>query len=92
MLNRAALKEVRILPGLFRRRMDLNEAYLLELDSTCLLQNFYLEAGIILPVSFAATSWATGSPRRPRFAHAVTNRSSGQNWTILFLNSPAVSS
>ena len=49
MLNRASLKDVRILPGLFRRRMDLNEAYLLELDSTCLLQNFYLEAGVILP-------------------------------------------
>ncbi len=49
MLKRAALKDVRVLPGLFRRRMDLNEAYLLELDSGCLLQNFYLEAGIILP-------------------------------------------
>ena len=49
MLKRAALKDVRVLPGLFRQRMDLNEAYLLELDSGCLLQNFYLEAGIILP-------------------------------------------
>ena len=49
MLNRAPLNKVRILPGLFRRRMDLNEAYLMELDSDCLLQNFYLEAGIILP-------------------------------------------
>ena len=49
MLNRALLKDVRILPGLFRRRMALNEDYLMELDSTCLLQNFYLEAGIILP-------------------------------------------
>ena len=41
--------KVSILPGLFRRRMDLNEAYLLELDSGCLLQNFYIEAGIIPP-------------------------------------------
>ena len=49
MLNRVPLRNVRILPGLFRHRMDLNEAYLMELDSTCLLQNFYLEAGIILP-------------------------------------------
>ena len=49
MLHRATLKDVRMLPGLFLRRMDLNEAYLMELDSTCLLQNFYLEAGIILP-------------------------------------------
>ncbi len=49
MLNRASLQDVRILPGLFRRRMELNDAYLMELDSTCLLQNFYLEAGIQLP-------------------------------------------
>ena len=49
MLNRALIKDVRILPGLFRRRMTLNEEYLMELDSVCLLQNFYLEAGIILP-------------------------------------------
>ena len=29
--------------------MDVNRQYLLELDTNCLLQNFYLEAGIILP-------------------------------------------
>lgn len=29
--------------------MDVNRQYLLELDANCLLQNFYLEAGIILP-------------------------------------------
>lgn len=40
---------VKILPGIFRERMDVNRSYLLELDSTCLLQNYYLEAGIILP-------------------------------------------
>ena len=40
---------VKILPGVFRERMDVNRRYLLELDSNCLLQNFYLEAGIILP-------------------------------------------
>ena len=49
MLTRAPVRNVRILPGLFRRRMDLNESYLMELDSVCLLQNFYLEAGIQLP-------------------------------------------
>ena len=49
MLTRAPSGSVRILPGLFSRRMDLNEAYLMELDSGCLLQNFYLEAGITLP-------------------------------------------
>ena len=40
-------KDVHLLPGLFERRMKLNEAYLMELDPACLLQNFYLEAGII---------------------------------------------
>lgn len=35
--------------GIFRRRMDINRSYLLELDSQSLLQNFYLEAGIIMP-------------------------------------------
>ena len=42
-------KEVKMLPGLFRSRMELNEAYLMELDAGCLLQNFYIEAGIIPP-------------------------------------------
>ena len=49
MLNRAPLSDVKILPGLFKSRMKLNEDYLMELDSVCLLQNFYLEAGIQLP-------------------------------------------
>ena len=49
MLSRASIQNVKILPGLFARRMKLNEEYLMELDSVCLLQNFYLEAGIQLP-------------------------------------------
>ena len=49
MLKAAEGKNVRLLPGLFQRRMKLNEDYLLELDPGCLLQNFYLEAGIIPP-------------------------------------------
>ena len=49
MLRRAPIRNVRILPGLFAERMKLNEEYLMELDSVCLLQNFYLEAGIQLP-------------------------------------------
>ncbi len=47
MLKAAKGREVRMLPGLFLRRMKLNEDYLAELDPACLLQNFYLEAGII---------------------------------------------
>ncbi len=49
MLNNAKNGTVRILPGVFRERMDVNRRYLMELDTNCLLQNFYLEAGIILP-------------------------------------------
>lgn len=49
MLQAARIKQVKMLPGLFQHRMKLNEAYLTELDPGCLLQNFYLEAGIIPP-------------------------------------------
>ena len=49
MLSRASIQHVKIMPGLFSGRMKLNEDYLMELDSVCLLQNFYLEAGIQLP-------------------------------------------
>ena len=42
-------KNVKVTGGVFRERMDLNRAYLMELDTTCLLQNFYIEAGIGLP-------------------------------------------
>ena len=40
--------EVKVLPGLFGHRMKLNREYLRELDTTCLLQNYYLEAGVIM--------------------------------------------
>lgn len=49
MLKPAEKGSVKILPGVFRERMDVNRQYLLELDANCLLQNFYLEAGIIIP-------------------------------------------
>lgn len=49
MLKPAEKGSVKILPGVFRERMDVNRQYILELDTNCLLQNFYLEAGIILP-------------------------------------------
>lgn len=38
-----------LLPGLFRQRAEVDKEYLLSLDTTCLLQNFYFEAGIQLP-------------------------------------------
>ncbi len=49
MLKAVKAKDVQMLPGLFRKRMELNEDYLMELDPGCLLQNFYIEAGIIPP-------------------------------------------
>ena len=44
-----SFNEVNVTDSLFRRRMDVNKAYLKELDDTCLLQNYYFEAGIIIP-------------------------------------------
>ena len=49
MLYPANKNSVRITGGIFRERMNTDRDYLLELDSQCLLQNFYLEAGIIMP-------------------------------------------
>lgn len=49
MFKPAEIGSVKIFPGVFRERMDVNRSYLMELDSSCLLQNFCLEAGIILP-------------------------------------------
>lgn len=49
MLRSCELENIRLLPGLFRERAAVNRQYLLELDAQCLLQNYYLEAGIILP-------------------------------------------
>ena len=46
MLEKASKGKVRLGNGLFRKRMELDRKYLLELDSECLLQNYYLEAGI----------------------------------------------
>ena len=40
---------VRLLPGLFKERYDKNREYLMSLSNQGLLQNFYLEAGIIIP-------------------------------------------
>ncbi len=39
-------KNVHLFPGLFKERADLNRAYLMELKTENLLQNFTLEAGI----------------------------------------------
>ncbi len=49
MVTGFSLEQVALLPGLFKERADVNRAYLMELKSQCLLQNFYLEAGIVMP-------------------------------------------
>ncbi len=49
MLQKLPMGSTKLLPGLFKERQDLNKKYLLELDNQCLLQNFLLEAGVILP-------------------------------------------
>lgn len=48
MFKKIDRKNITVLPGVFRERMDINRKYLMELDTQCLLQNFYLEAGIIM--------------------------------------------
>lgn len=41
--------KVHLEPGLFRERATINRNYLMELQTQGLLQNFYLEAGIVMP-------------------------------------------
>lgn len=48
-LESFSFDSVRLLPGLFAERAAVSKAYLMSLDTTALLQNFYLEAGIIIP-------------------------------------------
>lgn len=43
------VSRVNLLPGLFKERQTVNRNYLMSLSSQALLQNFYLEAGIIMP-------------------------------------------
>ena len=49
MLNSCAYENVHLLPSLFKDRAQVNRAYLMELKDQGLLQNFYLEAGIVMP-------------------------------------------
>lgn len=49
MLRSLSKADVKVTGGVFRDRMNVDKRYLLELDSQCLLQNFYIEAGIIMP-------------------------------------------
>ena len=44
MLKQINIEHAHLLPGLFKERSDINRAYLMELKTENLLQNFYLEA------------------------------------------------
>lgn len=46
MISTVNLNQVKLSNGLFKERENINRQYLMELDSECLLQNFYFEAGI----------------------------------------------
>lgn len=46
MLKQINIEHAHLLPGLFKERSDINRAYLMELKTENLLQNFYLEACI----------------------------------------------
>jgi uncharacterized protein len=62
-LQRISPDRVKLLPGLFQQRSDLNRKYLLSLKSENLLQNFYLEAGLWSPsVKPEEIHWGWESP------------------------------
>lgn len=48
LIRQVEFSEVQLLPGIFKDRYDVNKKYLLELNKQALLQNFYLEAGIVM--------------------------------------------
>lgn len=49
MIRTLSYDKTRLEPGLFKQRSDVNYNYLMELSNMALLQNFYLEAAIIMP-------------------------------------------
>ncbi|MBQ8200849.1 MAG: glycoside hydrolase family 127 protein [Clostridia bacterium] len=69
MLKAAGYENVHLLPSLFSDRAQVNRSYLMELENQGLLQNFYLEAGIVMPglqvmedPSKAALHWGWEAP------------------------------
>lgn len=69
MLKAARYENVHLLPSLFSDRAQVNRSYLMELENQGLLQNFYLEAGIVMPglqvlddPSAAALHWGWEAP------------------------------
>ena len=52
MIKHFDYEKIKLTPGLFKERMTVDVKYLLSLDSRALLQNYMMEAGIILPENF----------------------------------------
>lgn len=52
MIKHFDYEKIKLTPGLFKERMTADVKYLLSLDSRALLQNYMMEAGIILPENF----------------------------------------
>ena len=56
-------RKVRLLPGLFKKRYEINRRYMLSLATENLLQNHYLEAGLWAPMSKPENAhWGWESP------------------------------
>jgi hypothetical protein len=56
-------RRVTLLPGLFKKRFDLNRRYMLSLKTENLLQNHYLEAGLWQPMGKPEDAhWGWESP------------------------------
>lgn len=73
---------VRLLPGLFQRRRDLNREYMLSLKTEYLLQNYYLEAGIWGPrFHDKDMHWGWESPTCQLRGHFLGHWLSGAAWT-----------
>lgn len=49
MISNISFSKTRLEPGLFKQRTDVDLSYLMELKNVSLLQNYYLEAGVIMP-------------------------------------------
>jgi DUF1680 family protein len=56
-LKPISVDRIKLLPGLFKERAELNRKYVMSLDSEALLQNFYLEANLYTPKGHVHEFW-----------------------------------
>jgi DUF1680 family protein len=69
---------VKLLPGLFQERFDLNRKYMLSLKSENLLQNYYMEAGLWNPATYPGDiHWGWESPTSQLRGHFLGHWLSG---------------